>query len=262
MIGIMKKILLLGVCVVASLLQQCYTQAQAIEVLSQPAVAPTAVASYPAKTINQASPSGKQMVIHVQIAEISLSKMRRLEVDLALQEGQKIRQLTGSDFLKGTNIPVELIDALQKKKIARILTASSIATYHNHSATLRIGTNISFSAKQKDRQSANTDFIFIGTHLDVVPKMLDDQNVLLNIQLDWSELAEALTNRTGAPHVRRIAMNTAIEAKLGEATLISRSFQTARQGDGNEKFALILTVTPELVERHRIGKRAIKQQSR
>ncbi len=100
--------------------------------------------------LNLAKPIDRQIIIRTQLVEVSLSKMKRLGIDISTFDGQNVRLFSGADVLAGTSVAdvlagasvlgsfPDFMDALRQNGIAHLLAEPTIATMDRQPASSEV----------------------------------------------------------------------------------------------------------------------------
>jgi Bacterial type II and III secretion system protein/Flagellar L-ring protein len=205
--------------------------------------------------------SQQQIVVRVQMLEVSLTKLRRMKTDFSVadligttQDGaqaiSKVGQTTDSKALIG------FLEWLKENNVARVLAEPQVMTMDGRPASVHIGGEIPLpSGCNKDA----VEYKNVGTQLDVVPVALGGNRVRLEMRARVSEVDDSHSlvigeSRVPAFTVRQCAM--AIETAFGcsavcnglvEVRTESVKTETGTRAERNE-VALLLVVTPELAD--------------
>lgn len=210
-------------------------------------------AAPPANTHKDTSTSSRQILVRVQLAEVSLSKMRKLGIEFAGFEESKAVKHTGSDLLKPNSSLTyssghfnDLLNALVKNKVAHILAEPAIVSLDGKTASLSIGDSVIIDNKRSVKQVDQPSFVRVGTELTILPTLLPNDKVLIDLRLGWSELRGADKPLSSVQHCE---IDTSLETQLGSSFLMaSSSFFQPSANTGEEEKARILVVTPTLID--------------
>jgi hypothetical protein len=203
----------------------------------------------------------QQIVVRVQMLEVSLTKLRRMKTDFSVadligttQDGaqvvSKVGQAADSQALTG------FLEWLKENNVARVLAEPQVMTMDGRPASVHIGGEIPVpSGCNKDAVEHKN----VGTQLDVVPISLGGNRVRLEMRARVSEVddSHSLTigeSRVPAFKVRQCA--TAIETAFGcsavcnglvEVRTEAVKTETGTRTERNE-VALLLVVTADLAD--------------
>ncbi len=206
--------------------------------------------------LNLAKPIDRQIIIRTQLLEVSVSKMRRLRIDISTFDGQDVRSLSGADVLAGASVADVLagasvlgsfpvfMDALRQNGIVHLLAEPTITTMDRRRASISLGSTIEVGSRPNVANESETEFI--GTKLEVVPQAVDSQRLYIELRLDWSGIDESSTADHGAtPKICHRIIDTTIQATFGETFVLGGLVSVVRKGDQTEETTLVLMVTPE-----------------
>ncbi len=194
----------------------------------------------------------QQIVTHVKVLELSLTKARAAEIHVDGIDSDCLRTRrfgealssglldaspraevvaapdSGSDAVHTKILPSE--DVLQKlfaelKQIGalKVLAEPSVATTSGRSASLRMGGEYPIPVPQPNGDST-IEFKEFGTRLDVVPSILGQGRLRLEVRPQISELDFNHTVTIGdrkVPGFRVRAVDTAVEMNLGETLVLA-----------------------------------------
>jgi pilus assembly protein CpaC len=219
---------------------------------------------FPTNVINQIQVDGSQMVaIKVKVYEVSRSKLRQLGVDWAFQ-GDDYRIISSvADFINasgsalqasGQNVTVGLsnqnnsfdafIKALEQNNIAKLMDQPVLVTQHGRPAEFLSGGEIPISVAAGLGTNA-IEFRPFGTKLDIVPLILGQGEMTLEVRAEVSEVANDLSGDTGVPGFRVRRVNTGVRMKAG--------YTLALAGDFREETEAEVSGLPHLMDSHVFG---------
>ncbi len=174
--------------------------------------------------------SGTQVVVRLQIAEVSLTKLQHMGFDLAQAagDGNAKPNIDSASFKAqwsaitkdGTKAKL-LLDALRKDNLAKILAEPTLVTISGKTAVFNSGRELSVPKPQPD--GSVTMERQYGTVVKVTPEALGDR-VQLAIQGRLSELDYENMVRVGKenlPGVRTRGFVTRTELESGQTLAIS-----------------------------------------
>ena len=197
--------------------------------------------------LNLAKPIDRQIIIRAQLLEVSLSKMERLGIDISTFDGHNLQSLSGADVLAGASVLGSFpgfMDALTKNGIARVLTDPTFVTVDRRPASMSIGSTINVGNRPNVDNECEAEFI--GIKLEVVPQVVDNRRLNIELLLDWSSIDESSKADHGAtPKICHSRFVAPIQATFGETFVLGGLVSVVRQGDQTEETTLVLMVTPE-----------------
>jgi type II/III secretion system protein len=219
----------------------------------------------------------QQILVRVQILEISLTKMRRMGFEIADVSSGYIKADDLVGLMKVTNKlgnnptdkPVKeascngalcMLDWLEENGIAKVLTRPTMITMSGRPAHLMVGDEIPM-LKNTDSK-ADVGFQSVGTQLDILPVVLGNKNVRIEVRArlsnaDYSDGLEV--NGVRLPKINVRQCDTAIETSFGKSVVLTGGVvekrhtttkvkETGRVPEEINEIATMLVVTPELVE--------------
>jgi pilus assembly protein CpaC len=171
---------------------------------------------------------GIQVVVHLQISEVSLTKLQRL--------GLSLEKLAGNPNAKSNNDPTngdartvgviddgseaqQFLETLRKDHLVKVLADPTMVTLSGRTAVFRNGGELSVPNPQQNGSTT----IEYGTTVKVTPEVLDDK-IRLAIHGRLAELDYEHTVRAGketAPGVQVREFTTRTELKSGQTLVIN-----------------------------------------
>jgi Flp pilus assembly secretin CpaC len=178
--------------------------------------------------IRQATNSGAQVMVHIQIFEVSISKLRRLGFDSTKLSGDSA---TKSNIEAAANAqsfsviddgaPVQqLLETLRKDNLAKVLAEPTLVTLSGRTAVFHAGSELSIPKPQPDGSTAIEHRY--GTEVELTPEALGDK-VHLAFHGRLSEQDYAHTVQVGKetiPGVRVSECCTRAELKSSQTLVI------------------------------------------
>ena len=198
-----------------------------------------------------------QIAVHTQLVELAVGKMRVLGLEWNEFDGQAVKykyayEKPGTRMFRGTTHDHKqlsgLIEALCQNDLAKVLAEPTLVTLDGRPA--------SFATESKSQNSKEGGFNEqdkvkserTGTHLDVGPRLLDQDRIRLDLHLEWSGFdRNPNTDNVVAAKVRRHTLDTSIETKLGRTIVLSGFPSESRDAKQIEETILLLLVRPELI---------------
>jgi hypothetical protein len=215
-----------------------------------------------------------QVRVQVRLLEVSRTKLRKLGVDLSHLEGNRVEKvLVGNGCCRGgTQIVrpgaqiLQVVEALRKDGLARVLAEPTLVAVSGRPAMLRCGGEFPASVPPPDG-SEPLHYKEYGTEVSILPRVLDDGQIRLEMRLKISELddpARVPPGQDSFPRLNVRQTNTSVEMRSGETIVCgglihnrvaaqhggARQPQKAseRHMEGEkEEVELLVLVTPEIV---------------
>ncbi|MCC9608474.1 hypothetical protein LOC68_10090 [Blastopirellula sp. JC732] len=221
----------------------------------------------------------QQVIVSVQVCELSLTKARNAEIDvpgfdakwpptyrfedvLSARQAKELGQPSAAERDRINSMTRTLdSDVALKKLIAdlkhagawKVLAEPTVTTLDGRPASLHVGGEFPILVAQKDGNTA-TQFRPYGTQLSVTPVVLGEGKLKLDLHPELSELDPSLNVTTGnvtVPGVRTRGLRTAIEMNAGETYLFSGFVQMGKSQTAPgemEEIELIMIVRAEIVD--------------
>ncbi|MGD0518302.1 MAG: hypothetical protein ABSA26_12275 [Thermoguttaceae bacterium] len=195
-----------------------------------------------AKRIRQMAAGEKSPIVLVQISavEVSLTKLDKLGFDISkITPGDsssaavKVLDASGQAVLLGHSSPFgggstsamlkaddryfSVLKELIKDKIAKVITAPTIAAESGRTASIHIGGQIPMPSPQNSGNSL-VEYKDYGTKIDVVPVVVDEETIHLEIRGSISKLDEKHSAKiagTTVPGISCTSIDTACNIKNG-----------------------------------------------
>ncbi len=203
---------------------------------------------FPARVINRTVIDGSQMVaIEVKVYEVSRTKLRRMGVDwAAISHDVNLRssiagvisQLSASPgtiptagaanitfgVLSGNNQFQSFIDTLEQRDIAKLMDQPTLVAINGRAAEFLSGGEIPIQVAS-GLGTNSVEFRPFGTRLDLVPKILGNGRIRLEIRAEVSEVANDLSNGSGVPGFRVRRVNTAVAMSAGHTLALAGDYR-------------------------------------
>jgi len=211
---------------------------------------------YAPKIINNITVGGvQQILLKVKVMEVSRTKLRNLGVDWvqssgtdfvtsgvsgllsAVGTGQMGNALTftrgGTTFeafvADGNDAFLGLIDALQQNNVGKVLADPSLVTVSGRPASFHVGGEFAYILPGGIGQPPSVVFKDFGTKIDVMPIVLGNGSVRLEIRSEISEIDFTLgTSVAGelVPGLKTSNIDTGVEMKAGQTLALAGLVQT------------------------------------
>ncbi len=206
---------------------------------------------YP-KVINNITVGGvQQVMLHVQVMEVSRTKLRSLGFDWAYFSGddfiiQSVSGLLGQasgdagtvvgtggetmsfGIVNGDNAFFGFLEALRENNLAKVLSEPTLVTVSGRAASFNSGGEFPILVPQSLGTIA-IEYKQFGTRVDFVPIVLGNGSIRLEVRPQVSELdnANGVTfNGTRVPGLRTRWVDTAVEMKAGQTLALAGLIQT------------------------------------
>jgi hypothetical protein len=212
--------------------------------------------------------TNQHVAIHVEIVELSLTKLRELGFDVQTLDPRK-----GAVAKRGGDRPrvtlqvydrpeiAQLFEAFRRENILKVLASPTLVTADRRPVSFTSGGEIPAPMAQPDK--ANSMHLrSVGTKVDALPVLLGGDRVRLEIRPRYCEVDPTLSVKAAdgstVPGFRVHEVDTGCEMRLGQTAVIGGQIQEriSRVGHSesgeprvvrNEVQTLFL-VTPQLVE--------------
>jgi pilus assembly protein CpaC len=218
--------------------------------------------------LNKLQVGGSQMVaMQVKVYEVSRSKLRKLGIDWSFSNDDfavasgvaeiikafsntsgAVPTATGQTFQFGVFNDTSRIDgfieALEQHSVAKLLDEPTLVAMNGRAAEFLSGGEIPVQVAS-GLGTNSVEFRPFGTKLDMVPIVLGQGRMRLEIRAEVSEIANDLAGATGVPGFRVRRVNTGVEMSAG-CTL-------ALAGDYREEVEAEKKGLPGLLNRPYIG---------
>ncbi len=182
--------------------------------------------------IRQATGGRPQVVVHLKVLEMSLTKLRSFGYDLTKLQAKSAGSpdATKTDVAGGFSSVIDdgsgvalVIEALLKDHLAKVLAEPSLATLSGKKAVFNSGGKILLPQPRKDGTSP-LEWQQYGTQVELTPEVVGDRVVRLSMHCQLSELDYGHTVRVGKEaypglRVREFATNT--ELRDGQTLVFS-----------------------------------------
>lgn len=188
-----------------------------------------------------------QIVIRIEMLEVSLSKLRRMGDDFTIPLGPSKGKVFKS-----------YLDSLVENHAAKTLCQPNLVVTSGRPASFHVGGEIPIPSR--DDPKAAVAFQMFGTAVDLLAIVTDSEHVRMELRVKQSEIDEARIidiNGSKIPALSTRQCDTAVEAKFGEPVVlngfVSTGTENVKSSDGQMKdqdneIMLLVVVTPELVE--------------
>ncbi len=189
----------------------------------------------------------QQILIKVKAIEVSRTKMRQLGIDFAFVSndpktqiprhvGENLGLSSGSQILDKSSAFFNVFDALQQKRIARVLAEPSMVVVSGRSAQFRVGGELALPAPAGGANAV--EYKFCGSEIDVLAVAKGENRVVINLRANLSELDESRSIEVGGmrmPSISQRQIDTSVELELGQTMLLSGLLESRQQQPINGK---------------------------
>ena len=231
--------------------------------------------------IRQIVGSKPQVLVRLQIFEVSLTKLQKLGFDVSKLPGNSAPAPDAVAKNGAAAMPSGVMDgreaklffeALRKDNLVRVLAEPTLVTISGQTATFQSGGKIPVPTPTKDNP-LQVEYQSYGTEVQLFPEMLDNHAMRLAIQCRISELDYSSGTHIGkdtVPGFRTRDFTTHTELQIGQALLISGPTQSRVEAENSgvpvlsevpyagamfrsvkerhNEIALFVLVQPEIVE--------------
>ena len=218
---------------------------------------------YAPKVINNITVGGvQQILLKVQVMEVSRTKLRRLGVDFAQLSGSggfvsssisglisKISQNTAGQLevatngaqtfefgiVDGNDVFFGFLDALQQHNIAKILAEPNLVAVSGRPAQFNAGGEIPILVPQSFG-TTSIEYKPFGTQVDFLPIVLGNGNIRLEVRPRISEIdaSRSVTIQNSViPALTVREVDTAVEMKAGQTFALAGLIQERIEGQVN-----------------------------
>lgn len=172
------------------------------------------------KIIKEIDKPQKQIMINARVEEISRTKIKELGINPNQLSELKIIKNKEGDIKKLKPSWPEALRALNEKGLANILANPSLMTLDRKKAKLIIGDQIPVKLERvEDDQTVSTiNYIEAGIVLEFLPKIINNEEVLLEIKPSVNSIGQVLAD--GLPAVNSRSAETTVILKDGETLAI------------------------------------------
>lgn len=216
----------------------------------------------------------QQILVKVKMMDVSLTKLRRLGVDISSASGGKFEVVDVASLRKaiespnnanadqiqhseGQDSPGAFVDWLIANCCGKVLAEPNLVVVSGRPAQFFCGSEIPLPGR--DGANSAVEFRKCGTEVDVVAFSMNDNRVRLELRARVSQCTNFQSIRIddqSIPALQVRQCDTAVETGFGQPVVLNGMIVTrvdtvkTNSGDKDEEneIALVLVVTPELVE--------------
>ena len=212
---------------------------------------------YP-KIINNMTVSGVQHgLLHVKVMEVSRTKLRQLGFDFAKINGSNlflsqvsglITSMSGGSITTG-NSPTAMfnignsqaaffgvMNALRQDGLAKVLSEPDVVAISGRPAHFNVGGQYYYQLNG-GITGPSTSYVNYGTIVDMVPIIMGNGRIRLEVRAEVSEIDKSLTVVGGPPSLKTRTVETGVEMKAGQ-TLADRRIGAKHRGIAKRRSAL------------------------
>jgi Flp pilus assembly secretin CpaC len=177
--------------------------------------------------LRQIAGGAPQVMVHLKMYEVSMTKLRRLGYNLAKLQGKPATSPNGavlgfSTFSDCDGGAAQFLGSLCKNNLAKVLAEPSLVTLSGQSATFIAGGRILLPQPRKDG-TAPLEWRQYGTQVQLTPHVLGDHAVRLSLQLELSSLDYAHSVQVGKesyPGLDTNCVTTSLESQDGQTVVL------------------------------------------
>jgi len=208
---------------------------------------------YAPKIINNITVGGvQQVLLKVKVMEVSRTKLRNLGVDwgqssgsnfvvsgisgllntvtsTAIQNPGNIDSTFKAFLSDGSDAFLALVEALQQNNIGKVLADPSLVTVSGRPAKFHVGGEFAYILPGGIGQPPTVVFKEFGTQIDVLPIVLGNGNIRIEIRSEISEIDQTLGTAvagTFVPGLKTSNVDTGVEMKAGQTLALAGLVQT------------------------------------
>ncbi len=173
------------------------------------------------------------VAIEVKVYEVSRTKLRQAGIDWQIISGSLNITSSGGNvgapnltfnILNGGNELNGFLNILERNTLAKLVDSPVLVAMNGRPAEFLEGGEIPFVVNQGLGQNS-IEFRPFGTKLDVVPIILGQNRVRLEIRAEVSEPSNDLGTADGTPGFRVRRVNTGVEMKMGHTLALAGDYK-------------------------------------
>lgn len=221
------------------------------------------------------------VVVEVKVVELSRTRLRQRGFDLAALRDKKADPAAAAPgqeesfafrLLDESSPVLALLESLRKDRLLKELAQPTLMTLSGRPASLAVGGEFPVLERQADGSVA-TQFKTYGTELNVLPVVLEDRSIRLDIRMRLSEVDPHVRVQVGDqsfPGLRVREFETGVEMQADQTLVLGGLVQnrvTGKQDDSKaepetpnpkaagdkpkevtEETELLVLITPRIVE--------------
>jgi pilus assembly protein CpaC len=172
-----------------------------------------------------------QVIVHLKVYEVSLTKLRRLGYNLAKMQGKPVPSpdaakdavIGGFSLVDNGNEAARFFEGMRKDNLAKVIAEPSLATTSGNKAVFNAGGQFPVPRQDKDGTTA-VEWRQYGTRVELTPKLRGDNTVHLSVHFRTAELDNSKAVQIGKDtvpglHVREFT--TSAELNNGQTLAFS-----------------------------------------
>ncbi len=213
-----------------------------------------------------------QIVVRIQMLEVSLTKLRRMKTDFATlqsgikkaKEGEAVHTSfeeafdpTKQPFALPDGVALTgLLDWLEQNRIAKVLARPTIIVASGRPGSFFVGNEIPMPSRE---DSKVVEYQKCGTEVDLTAVVKDNNRTQLNLRIRVSELNESQSMTVNGRRIPALAVrqcDTAVETTFGQPVVLNGLVETRVESqktidgvkDVDNQIMLMIVAIPELVQ--------------
>jgi hypothetical protein len=175
-----------------------------------------------------------QILVHVKMVELPTGKLQELGFEAECCAAANTGNV-GFSITDGGHPLTGMLDALRKHDLAKVIAEPTIVTASGRPAHCQIGGEFPILIPQ-DNETVAIEYKQYGTKIDLVPVLLANERIRLEIRLGLSELdptRSVRVNDNSIPALRAREVDTGVEMKVGQTLamggLVQNRVETEKQ---------------------------------
>jgi len=156
-----------------------------------------------------------KVVVHIRMMEVSRTKLQRLGLDFA--------KLRGVDVIQAGPCWLDALESHERGNLGKVLAEPTLTCVSGQPAMFQIGGQFPITIPG-NAENVSIDYRPYGTQIDVLPQVLGNGRIRLELRLKVSELDathSVVVGSTSVPGVTTREMETGVEMAAGQALVIS-----------------------------------------
>ena len=199
---------------------------------------------------NAPAPAAPQVMLKLQVVELSLVEVKKLSGELKVFKFQDGGGDRGLQLHEPQAVADELQTLLNAKVVLKVLAEPNLVTVVGRPTCYQVGGKVPVPIVQADK-SVRDEYQFFGTKVDLLVTSLRAGKVSLRIRPEISQRNDGLRSEVaGAPGRRIRSMDATLEMPLGKTAVMAGSIQeqSDRKTKSTHLECTFFLVTPYLVE--------------
>jgi Flp pilus assembly secretin CpaC len=193
------------------------------------------------KRLHEITGNAPQVLVHLKVYEVSMTKLRRLGYNLAKLQGKPVTSPDGAALgFSMTNDRdgdmAQFLDSLRKNNMAKVLAEPTLTTTSGYSTTFASGGKILLPQPKKDG-TTSLEWRQYGTQVQLTPHLISDHTVRLSLQLELSRLDPAHSVQLGKesyPGLDTTCATTTAECDNGQTVVLGGLSQIRVEAETSE----------------------------